>query len=146
MLLRRDAKWVWNEECENAFQQLRAGLRNAPVLSYPNLKDDSTLILTCDASTKAIGYYLTERYADGSEKLLGSGGRMLRDAETRYTISEIECLSIVSGCSQYRHYLATPFVVRTDHLSLKYLQSMASSNNSRLYRWSLWLSTFPYSV
>ena len=145
-LLRRDTPWIWDEECENAFQQLRLGLRNAPILSYPSGDPNAKLVLTCDASTKALGFYLSERYPDGTEKLLGAGGRMLRDAEQRYTITEIEALSIVTACKEYRHYLTQPFVIRSDHCSLRYLSTFANSNNARLYRYSLWLSGFQYTV
>jgi hypothetical protein len=145
-LLRRDTPWIWDEECENAFQQLRLGLKNAPILSYPSGDPNAKLVLTCDASTKALGFYLSERYPDGTEKLLGAGGRMLRDAEQRYTITEIEALSIVTACKEYRHYLTQPFVIRSDHCSLRYLSTFANSNNARLYRYSLWLSGFQYTV
>ena len=53
-LLRRDTPWVWSDECESAFQQLRSGLQNAPRLGFPSSRQDSKLVLTCDASALVI--------------------------------------------------------------------------------------------
>ena len=47
-LTRTRAKFQWNEEQENAFQDLKECLVDSAVLAFPNNKD--TFVLDCDAS------------------------------------------------------------------------------------------------
>src|SRR5258705_13446470 len=50
-------------------------------------------------------------------------------------------------CTQNRHYiLPKPFVIRSDHISLKYLKGLANSGSSKLHRWSIYLSPYQYTV
>ena len=58
-LLQKDAKFVWSQKCENAFQQLKKTLVTAPMLQYPDI--NSPFILSTDASGTAIGYILRQK-------------------------------------------------------------------------------------
>jgi hypothetical protein len=59
-------------------------------------------------------------------------GRTLRPLERKYSISERECLALVEGVRQYKHFLEHQhFTVVTDHSALK---------------WSLLLQGFDFDV
>src|SRR6266568_2621827 len=114
-------------------------------MAYPSDKD--LYILHTDASTRATGYILNQKDSDGNERIVACGGRALHKAETKYTITELELLSIVEAITKYRHYLlGKEFVIQSDHMSLKYLQGLKDSGSGRIYRWSIQLSPYRYIV
>jgi len=62
-------------------------------------------------------------------------------------VTQLECLSLLTGIREYHVYLAAaPFVVYTDHVSLKYLQSLKLSAHNRLARWALALQPYQFTV
>ena len=65
-----------------------------------------------------------------------------------YSVSELECLAIVSGIKQFSSYLSTdiPFTIITDHQALKVLNSITTCQNGRIARWALYLQGFRYTV
>ena len=83
---------------------------------------------------------LTQKDDQNRERAIAFGGRSLRPNENNWTISEIECLSIISGIKEYHCYLAgKPFNIVSDHVALSFIKSLKLSKNSRLTRWSLFL-------
>jgi len=59
----------------------------------------------------------------------------------------LECLALLTGVREYHVYLAgRPFTVYTDHVSLKYLQSLKVSANNRLARWALALQPYTFTI
>ena len=120
-LLKNSIKFQWSPECQRAFEQLKLLLISSPVLAMPDF--NKPFILTCDASTKGIAYILSQLDSQGYEKVNCYGGRSLHDNETRWGISELECLAIIEGVKEYSTYLkAKPFEIVTDHVSLSYLK------------------------
>lgn len=106
---------------------------------------DQPFILTLDASTKRIGWTLSQKDENNRERVISYGGSALSDAETRYIISELECPALVHAVRENYTGLATnQFYVLTNHVTLKYLQTMKLSSNNRLARWALFLK--PYQM
>ena len=52
-LTRKGLKFEWNEECENAFQELKRILTTTPVLTTP--LSGELFMIYCDASTVGLG-------------------------------------------------------------------------------------------
>ena len=68
-------------------------------------------------------------------------------ARKKWPISALECLSLLTGIREFHLYLAAaPFVVYTDHISLKYLESLKVSAHNRLARWALALQPYKFTV
>ena len=105
-------------------------------------------ILTCDASRSGLGYILGQLDENGKERVIEYSGRALHAAEKNYSVSELECLAIVSGIKQFSSYLSTdiPFTIITDHQALKVLNSITTCQNGRIARWALYLQGFKYTV
>ena len=134
----------WTEECENAFQTLRARLCQAPILKHPEF--NKPFYLYSDASAYGIGVILKQDDDNGSRKVVAYASRTLNQAEQNYSATERECLAIVFGTQKFRPYLfGTKFTVVTDHCALCWLMKVRNPNG-RLARWSLCLQEFDYEI
>ena len=59
----------------------------------------------------------------------------------------MKVLALLTGIKEYHVYLASrPFTFYTDHLSLKYLQSLKVSANNPLARWALALQPYKFEI
>ena len=58
-LLEKDAKFLWYEDCQRSFQELKAHLTTVPIVRAPNLQLPFKVM--CDASDLAIGVVLGQR-------------------------------------------------------------------------------------
>lgn len=143
ILLQKDIKFDWNSEHETAFATLKNSLLSPPLLKFPDYK--KTFFIFCDACDIGIGAVLAQKY-EGKDCAIAFISRTLNGAETRYSITEKECLSVVWSINQFKSYIyGTSFIVVTDHSCLQWLKSLKSPNN-RLTRWSLKLSEYDYIV
>ncbi len=104
------------------------------ILHIP-LSSDSFLLQT-DASYVGISGCLSV-CRDNQELPVAFYSRQLRDVETRYSVSEIECLAAVESIKHFLVYLdGRRFTLQTDHRALEHLLS-AKLTNKRLMRWAL---------
>ena len=77
---------------------------------------------------------------------IGHYSRKLCDAETRYTPTELECLSVIDSIKYFRIYLeGTNFKVVTDHSALQWLLNFQNTKR-RLFHWSEHHSLFTFDV
>ncbi|KHJ40603.1 hypothetical protein D918_09378 [Trichuris suis] len=80
-------------------------------------------ILDTDASNIAIGAVLPQLDDKGREHPVAFASRTLTRAEQRYCVTRREMLAVVTFVERFRPYLQCKFVPRTDHGSLRWLQS-----------------------
>ena len=72
---------------------------------------------------------------DGREVVIAYGSRVLSKPERRYCVTRRELLAVVHFTKVFRHYLlGRPFVLRTDHASLRWLRSFKSPEG-QVARW-----------
>lgn len=143
ILLQKKQKWNWTTERNNAFETLKTQLSTAPVLAVPDFS--LPFCLQTDASKYGLGAVLTQS-ANEREVVIAYASRTLNKAEQNYSVTEKECLAVVWGISKMRYYLeGYSFTVITDHLSLKWLQSIQSPTG-RIARWSIYLQQFDFVV
>jgi len=102
-------------------------------------------IVSADASKIALGGVLEQEEA-GVRRPVAFYSRKLTPAEQRYTTRERECLAVKQCLSVWRHYLlGAPFKVRSDHESLKWLQTQqVDTLSDRLLRWLEYFSLFDF--
>ena len=137
-------KVKWTPDCEKAFIMLKKALMDKPVLRNPDFQRPFTL--QTDASDVGLGAVLSQTDDVGEEHPVAYYSRKLLPRETRYAAVEKECLAVVEGIRHFRVYLeGTPFMVQTDHRSLKYLHKMKDSTG-RLARWSLFLQPYSFTI
>ncbi len=142
-LLHGKGPFSMEPEHEIAILQLKQMLIAEPVLAHPDW--DLPFEIHCDASNYAIGVVLCQ-VIEGKERVIGYYSRLLRDAEKRYDTTQKECLAVVWAVKKLRPYLyGRPFIVKTDHASLKWLLNL-KDHNGRLMRWALLLQDYDYVI
>ncbi|KAL5476046.1 hypothetical protein EMCRGX_G025948 [Ephydatia muelleri] len=119
-LTQKDVSFRWTSECDHAFNLLKEKLTQAPILVYPQFGSEATpFILETDASDVGIAAVLQQ---DGH--VIAYASRALSKSEKNYSVIQKECLAIVYGTKQFRHYLlGRSFTVLTDHATLQWLSA-----------------------
>jgi hypothetical protein len=139
-LTKDDSKYIWDEDCEDAFGKLKEKLTTAPTLAHPNY--DKPFLLYTDASNTGLGAVLAQQDSDGKEHPIVYLSRTLTAPEANYTITELECLAIVWSVRKLHAYLdGMKFTLITDHSALQWLFDFKGSNR-RLVRWSMELQPY----
>ena len=138
-LLKKDAKFVWNDSQEQAYQELQTMLKTIPVLTIPDESSPYGYVIHCDSSSKAIAFTISQKGNDNQDHLLACYSRSLRPFERKFPIHEKEIMSLLVACVKYRHLLMSnkPITIYSDSLTVRYLQTLKASLNMRLIRWSI---------
>ena len=144
-LLHKDTPFSWTDEQETAFQSLRDELVKVPTLTYAKLNEP--FYVHVDASSRAIGYCLTQLHPELGHLPIEFGGRGLSATEQKFSVTEMECLSLIHAIRVYHPYLVgQKFYVISDHIALRWLQSIRASSTGRLARWSLLLQGYTFEI
>ena len=145
-LLKKTAKFVWCKSCTEAFNKIKAILKNSPVLSAPDF--ERQFYLAVDASDVGCGAVFTQILEDEIEHPIGYFSKKFDRHQRNYSTIEKECLGILLALQHFEVYLNPtkyPVVVYTDHNPLTFLQRMRNKNQ-RLLRWSLALQEYNLQV
>ena len=137
-----NAQFMWSEQHDKAFDEVKKLVANHPVLKYYDINDEVTI--QCDASERGLGATLLQ---NGQPVAFAS--RTLSAVEQRYAQIEKECLAIVFGCQKFSQYITRreKVTVESDH---KPLQSIFKKSllcaPSRLQRMMLRLQRYNLEV
>lgn len=143
VLLRKDVKFTWGPEQEEAFQTLKEKLTTSPILQYPRFNEE--FIVTCDASNYAIAGVLSQM-TDGKDLPVSYTSRVLSKTEEKFSTIEKELLSVVHSISTFRPYLyGRKFQVFTDHKPIVYLNNFKETS-PRLLKMKSKLSEFEFTI
>ena len=112
---------MWGDKQQQAFEEIKAKLTQAPVLAL--LHFEKTFELECNASGVGVGAVLLQEghsIAYLSEKLNGPS--------RNYPTYDKELYALVRALHTWEHYLVSKeFVIHTNHETLKYFKSQQSS-------------------
>ncbi|WVZ70515.1 hypothetical protein U9M48_019176 [Paspalum notatum var. saurae] len=97
-LTKKNAKYVWSPNCEEAFQTLKKLLTSAPVLAQPDVTKPFDVY--CDASSNGLGCVLMQE-----ERVVAYASRQLRKHEVNYPTHDLELAAVVHALKIWRHYL-----------------------------------------
>jgi hypothetical protein len=127
-LLKKEAKFVWGQKCEDAFHTLRQHLTTTSVLAQPD--SSKPFDVYCDASGTGLGCVLMQ-----DNQVIAYASRALRPHEQNYLTHDLELAAMVHALKMWRHYLMGIHCnIFTDHKSLKYIFTQADLN-MRQRRW-----------
>ena len=114
-LTRKNEKFIWNDKCEESFQELKRRLITVPILSLPD--DHGNSVIYSDASHKGLGCVQIQH-----DKVIVYASRQLKPHEQKYPTHDLELAAIVFALKIWRHYLyGEKCEIYTDHKSLKYI-------------------------
>ena len=113
-LTSKNVPWKWGENESKAFHDTKKIISKETVLAFPNF--DIPFVIYTDASKSQLGGVITQ-----NGKPLAFYSRKLKDAQTRYTTTERELLSIVETLKEFRTILlGHKIIIYTDHKNLIY--------------------------
>ena len=131
-LTSKKTPWKWGEQQGKAFQMAKRIIAREVMLAYPDFT--KPFDLHTDASHYQLGAVISQ-----NGKPIAFYSRKLNDAQTRYTTTERELLSIVETLKEYRNILlGHKICVYTDHKNLCY----KNFNTERVMRWRLLIEEF----
>ncbi len=142
-LTEKQRQFIWTEDCEIAFKQLKTALTSTPILAYPT--NDDCFVLDTDASNLGIGAVLSQ-IQEGTEKVIAYFSRTLTKAEKRYCVTRKELLALVASTKQFHHYLyGKKFLIRTDHGALRWLVNFKRPEGQTA-RWLEVMGTYTFEI
>ena len=142
-LTETNKQFVWTDECQSAFDELKLLLTTTPILSYP--KEHGLFILDTDASGTGLGAVLSQ-VQNGEEKVISYYSKCFSKSERNYCVTRRELLAVVSAVKQYHHYLyGCNFLVRSDHGALRWLMNFKQPGG-QLARWLETLSMYDFNI
>ena len=127
-----NVKWNWTEECQQAFDKMKMLIAKETLLTYPDFS--KPFDIHTDASKVQLGACISQ-----GGRPIAFYSRKLLPAQTRYTTTEKELLSIVETLKEFRTILlGQQLIVHTDHLNLTY----KTANSDRVMRWRLYIEEY----
>ena len=113
-LTSKKVKFEWTQEHQKAFDDIKSMIAKETLLTYPDFS--KPFHLHTDASKIQLGAHIMQ-----DEKPIAFFSRKLHPAQTRYTTTERELLSIVETLKELRTILlGQQIIVHTDHQNLTY--------------------------
>ena len=104
------------------------------MLAYPDFSD--VFKIYTDASTRQLGAVITQK-----GRPIAFFSRKLSDAQTKYTVTELELLSIVECLREFKGMIwGQRIKVFTDHKNL--IQDALGLNSERVFRWRILLEEY----
>ena len=138
-LTRKNVKFVWDDKCEEAFEELKRRLTSAPVLIIPNNEEPYTVYT--DASGNGLGCVLMQH-----GRVVAYASRQLKPHERNYPTHDLELAAVVFALKIWRCYLyGAKFELYSDHQSLKYLFTQKDLN-LRQRRWTEYMVDYDFSI
>ena len=120
-LTKKGVPFYWGELQQEAFDQIKKDLTEAPVLAMPN--SEGHMVLVSDTSKIACGSALYQEQK-GRYRLIAYFSKKLPLSAQRYSISELELTGIYANVLAFKHLLRNVhFTLYCDHSALVHIMN-----------------------
>ena len=117
---------------QHSFETMKRIMARETLLAYPDFNKEFHIYT--DASKVQLGAVIVQ-----DKRPIAFFSRKLTPAQTRYTVTERELLSIVEVLKEFRNILmGQQIIVHTDHENLTY----KTQNSDRVMRWRLYIEEY----
>lgn len=142
-LCEKNSAFNWNDQCEDAFVNLKEALISPPILAYPKM--DAKFILDTDASDKAVGAVLSQEQ-DGQERVIAYMSKAMNKHEQSYCVTRKELLAVVCALRNFHSYLyGREILLRTDNAAVSWMRNLKTPTG-QVARWLQELGTYNLKV
>lgn len=132
---RKAAPWRWEAEHDEAFSRIKEVIARDVILAYPDFT--KKFVIYTDASTRQLGGVITQ-----DNRPIAFFSRKLTKAQEKYTVTELELLSIVELIKEFKGMLlGYKLEVWTDHINLT-RDNLGLATSDRVHRWRLLLNEY----
>ncbi|XP_055633565.1 uncharacterized protein K02A2.6-like [Toxorhynchites rutilus septentrionalis] len=116
-LLKKDAKWKWDPDCQKSFERFKQVLQSDMLLTHYDPK--LPIIVAADASSTGIGAVIFHEFPNGYLKAIQHASKSLTPAVQGYGQPENEALALIYGVKKFHKYLlGRRFTLLTDRKPL----------------------------
>jgi len=133
--MKKGAPFIWDEQCQNAFDNIKRYLLNPPVLMAP--VKGFPLILYIAAQPFSVGALFAQKNDEGKEVACYYLSRTMVGAERNYSPIEKICLALMFALKKLRHYLLyheVQLIARADPIKYVLNQPILTG---RIGKWAL---------
>jgi len=131
-------KFVWTEEHEKAFAQMKKIVSREVMLAYPNFNQPFEIYT--DASNKQLGSVITQ-----NNRPIAFYSKKLSKHQQKYTVTDLELLSIVMTLKEFRSILlGQDIIIYTDHKNLE--SDLAHLTSQMGLRWRLLIEEYGIKI
>ena len=143
-LTKKGRPFVWGEEQQKAFDEIKSRLLKPPVLRMPERR--GRFLLYSDISKFATGSALYQ-VQDGKPKVIAYASKRMLEAAKNYSITELEMCGLAINIASFAHLLKrVDFDAVVDHLAIAHImKSKMEPATKRIKRLLEILSSYSYS-
>ena len=144
-LTRKGRQFLWEEEQQKAFDEIKHRLQRPPVLHLPNRHGQFQLY--SDTSKFATGSALYQ-IQNGQPKLIAYASKRMPEAAKNYSITELEMCGLAMNIATFSHLLKkVDFNAVVDHLAITHImRSKAEPATTRIKRLLELLSPYSFNL
>ena len=144
-LTKKGRPFVWGEEQQKAFEEIKNRLQKPPVLSMPDRR--GRFLLYSDTSKFATGSALYQ-VQDGKPKLIAYVSKRMPEAAKNYSITELEMCGLAINIASFAHLLKrVDFDAVVDHLAIMHImRSKMEPATNRIKRLLEILSSYSFNL
>lgn len=143
-LLRKNEKFIWAEDCERSFTEIKKLLCSQPVLEI--FDKELPIRIYTDASIEGIGAVLKQVQHNETEKPVAYFSKKLNECQKRKKAIYLECLAVKEAIKYWQHWLiGRRFEVYSDHKPLENMNIKARTDEE-LGDLTYYLSQYDFQI
>ena len=142
-ILSNTENFIWEEEQQSAFSNIKKSLVNAENLALPDWS--LPFHIHTDASGVASGATLSQMDKTGNQKIIAYHSKTFNKCQTRWSTTERELFGIVDACRKWKLYCNGKVHIHTDHKPLQHIKTQKDPRG-KIGRWLIELDSIDCEI